>query len=161
MAAVWPGLVVPVFLGGEVVFPGVSLTFDEMQALATNLDNVVTALGSQSSSTEADTGDEGLSNAAGNFVADWAGKRDELTSQLTDLQTYVATIITAMKQADEEAARSVPSGNPGPSPGVYPLPTPPSRPQDPSTPPVVVPGWPAVAGDRVTAADPYPWHGGG
>jgi len=24
-----------------------------------------------------------------------------------------------------------------------------------------LPGWPAVAGDRVTAADPYPWHGGG
>jgi len=159
VAAVWPGLVVPVFLGGEIVYPGIALTYSDMQTLATNLTAVINALGTENAMVEPDTGDEGLSGSVGDFTVHWVGKRLDLTNQLTSLQGFINTIVAAMKQADDGLA-NVPSDRPGPNPNdanqTYEGHT---IPKTPRPAPPALPGWPATPGTTPTSGSPYPWKG--
>jgi len=123
------------------MFPGISLTYDEMESLASGLDQVIAALGGENVAVEVDTGDDALSGAVGDFTVHWAGKRDKLTTQLSDLQTYIATIIQAMKQADHDLTPT-------------PTPTPPSPPPQP---PPNLDGWPVLPDKDSSPDSPYPW----
>ena len=130
------------------MYPGISLTYDDLTTLARDLDVVVEALGGTTAMVEktvGESGDDGLSVAISDFGGSWSGKRASLVAQVSGLQDSIATIVQVMADLDQQLATSVES------PGCVPVPA--------------LPDWPqALPTDLLdptapigSARGPYPW----